>query len=828
MPATTSFKKELLKPCPVLNPTEHEFNDPIGYLSSEPIAKLGSLYGIVKIVPPPNWKPPFNISPNFKFHVRKQKISDLGLTTRSRMFFKESINRFLKMRRKKQLRSSFKVNGVNIYYYDLFLEVEKLGGPENMNKAKWIEINKIMNVDPVSSAIEQEYIANVRYYAMYLHNKVDFEFPESDDEDEFDNCLICGKHDKPEETLLCDNCDNPYHMKCLPTPLTSIPAANWYCDKCLIGTGEYGFEEDQDIKYSIPEFYEMCHEFDAKFAAKYNNNEALTVDVIEDKFWSFVENEKVDIEVKYGADIHNLKPGEISGFPMKDTPGLDHNDPLTNHYIKHPFNLTKLPFAKGSLLNYVNSSISGMTVPWIYIGSLLSTFCWHVEDHYTLSANYCHFGATKKWYGIPAVLADKFEKVMRNSAPDLFQKQPDLLHQLVTLMSPTKLVEHGIPVTYADQNPGEFIITYPRVYHAGFNCGFNFNEAVNFTMSDWLEFGEKSIGDYKVIKKENVFNHYELLESILKSFNKQRGKISANQIDLVNRCLLSFQRFVVDQEFLLQSIDKSKFDCRFEPKYLKWKKEPNSNRAYDDDDDDDENHDDYACDSCKTHLGYQFCVLKCNLPEVKNIKSLAEGEQKQTSKELSPDVEIIKTNQLLTPNTSPLEEKLSSPKQEMIEVVANSEASHNLSSIGQKREAEMDAYDRLIQEAKRQARGTEEKVSAGRKSKRLETIPRKSLNEDELEKEYTARVAQLQTHKRKRKHHIQHPTHSMRMSMKSSKRTQRENKEIRLCLGCTKKFRGLTSNDQSVHGILIYRSYPSQLKDLIRTTKRNITEIQGY
>jgi histone demethylase JARID1 len=125
-----------------------------------------------------------------------------------------------------------------------------------------------------------------------------------------------------------------------------------------------------------------------------------------------------------------------------------------------------------------------------------------------------HWGETKTWYGVPGADADKFEEAIKSEAPELFEQQPALLYQLVTMMNPGRLQELGVKVVGCDQRPNEFVITWPKAYHCGFNHGINFNEAVNFALPDWLSQGKDCVLRYKQHAKAPVFSHNELLITI--------------------------------------------------------------------------------------------------------------------------------------------------------------------------------------------------------------------------------------------------------------------------------------------------------------------------
>ncbi|CAM1507886.1 Fc.00g047340.m01.CDS01 [Cosmosporella sp. VM-42] len=331
--------------------------------------------------------------------------------------------------------------------------------------------------------------------------------PRDEDAPGGEKCETCGRGDDSGALLICESCDHAYHGACLDPPSKRKPDTEWNCPRCLVGDGQFGFEEGG--LYSLKQFQQKANDFKQGYFEKkmpfdqtLNCHRPVTEEDVETEFWRLVADLEETVEVEYGADIHCTTHG--SGFPTVE------KNP-NNPYATDPWNLNVLPFHQESLFRHIKSDISGMTVPWVYVGMIFSTFCWHNEDHYAYSANYQHLGATKTWYGIPGEDAEKFEAAMKDAVPELFETQPDLLFQLVTLLTPEHLKKAGVRVYALDQRAGQFVITFPQAYHAGFNHGFNFNEAVNFAPSDWEPFGLAGVERLQLFRKQPCFSHDELL-----------------------------------------------------------------------------------------------------------------------------------------------------------------------------------------------------------------------------------------------------------------------------------------------------------------------------
>ena len=225
------------------------------------------------------------------------------------------------------------------------------------------------------------------------------------------------------------------------------------------------------------------------------------VRAVEDMYWWFTETNQGHVVVEYGNDLDVDVQGTGFGQP------------------KHAWDLSQLPNHPQSVLQHVKQQLKGLNTPWLYLGMMFATFCFHVEDHALFSINYSHTGAPKTWYGIPSHKARAFEEALAQDIPEGFKGDRKLLHNLTAMISPAKLRAHDVPVYRLVQRPGEFVVTFPDAYHGGFSHGFNVGEAVNFALDMWLPKGREAVERYRQktnCKREAVFSHDRVLWELCK------------------------------------------------------------------------------------------------------------------------------------------------------------------------------------------------------------------------------------------------------------------------------------------------------------------------
>ncbi|KAK3709558.1 hypothetical protein LTR37_010779 [Vermiconidia calcicola] len=143
-----------------------------------------------------------------------------------------------------------------------------------------------------------------------------------------------------------------------------------------------------------------------------------------------------------------------------------------------------------NLLDILGTKVPGVNTAYLYMGMWKATFAWHLEDVDLYSINYIHFGAPKQWYSISQEDARKFEKAMKSTWPVDAKNCDQFLRHKTYLISPDVLQkQYGVKVNKLVHYEGEFVITFPYGYHSGYNIGYNCAESVNFATESWLEYG---------------------------------------------------------------------------------------------------------------------------------------------------------------------------------------------------------------------------------------------------------------------------------------------------------------------------------------------------
>ncbi|XP_076135215.1 lysine-specific demethylase 4B isoform X1 [Alosa pseudoharengus] len=186
-----------------------------------------------------------------------------------------------------------------------------------------------------------------------------------------------------------------------------------------------------------------------------------------------------DLERKYWKNLTFVSP--IYGA---DISGSLYDPDITEWNIGHLNTLLDMVEQECGIV------IEGVNTPYLYFGMWKTTFAWHTEDMDLYSINYLHFGQPKSWYAIPPEHGKRLERLAQGFFPGSSQGCDAFLRHKMTLISPSILKKYSIPFDRITQEEGEFMVTFPYGYHAGFNHGFNCAESTNFATLRWVDYGK--------------------------------------------------------------------------------------------------------------------------------------------------------------------------------------------------------------------------------------------------------------------------------------------------------------------------------------------------
>ncbi|CAH2064856.1 unnamed protein product [Thlaspi arvense] len=260
--------------------------------------------------------------------------------------------------------------------------------------------------------------------------------------------------------------------------------------------------------YSFGEFEAKARSFEKNYLKKCGKKSQLSALEIETLYWRATVDKPFSVEYANDMPGSAFIPLSLAAARRREYGGDGGTVGET------AWNMRAMARAEGSLLRFMKEEIPGVTSPMIYIAMMFSWFAWHVEDHDLHSLNYLHMGAAKTWYGVPKDAAAAFEEVVRvhgyggelNPLVTFYT-----LGEKTTVMSPEVFVKAGIPCCRLVQNPGEFVVTFPRAYHSGFSHGFNCGEASNIATPEWLRMAKDAAIRRAAINYPPMVSHLQLL-----------------------------------------------------------------------------------------------------------------------------------------------------------------------------------------------------------------------------------------------------------------------------------------------------------------------------
>ncbi|XP_014487051.1 PREDICTED: uncharacterized protein LOC106750918 isoform X2 [Dinoponera quadriceps] len=541
---------------PTFRPSEKEFLDPMEYINK--IRPTAERFGICKVVPPANFKPECKVSDDMRFTAYNQYVH--------RMLYRWGPNVKELMAIKKYLATQSItlshppwIGGMEVDLPHLYQTVQSLGGlKEVIEKKKWQKVADGMKI-PKSAQDRVTKLDDIycKYLLPYdtlspeerekLFNEVEEEWLKKE-----------SKALERQETSSTDNDEEEEEDE-----------SSDEIEECIV----------KGRNMPLNAFYRIARNtqrmwFGENQRGGNNETEGASALEVESAFWRHVVERKRHVCV-HAASIDSS--GRGFGFPVaKNSP-----------FARHSWNLKVLTNNAGSVLRALGP-VMGVTVPTLHVGMLFSACCWYRDPHGLPWIEYLHTGAKKIWYGIPDEHNNNFREALSKMVPQYCKNKTIWLPSDTAMVPPKLLIDNDVPLCQTVQEPGQFIIVFPKAFTSSICTGYVVSESVYFAQPSWLETAEQVFKDIQDSCEPSIFSFERLLFNII---NDPRY----TQLDILKQILPSVLRIHNRELEYRKQLEDLGLNKKERVPLPGRKKKKKGKKVKEDDDD-------YECETCRANL----------------------------------------------------------------------------------------------------------------------------------------------------------------------------------------------------------------------------------
>ncbi|KAJ8687429.1 hypothetical protein QAD02_023223 [Eretmocerus hayati] len=466
---------------PTFRPTEKDFQDPLEYIDK--IRPIAEKFGICKVIPPSNFKPECKISDDMRFTAYNQYVHRMlhrwGPNVREMMAIKKYL-----ATQSIELNQLPWIGGMEVDLPHLYLTVQTLGGlKEVIEKKKWQKVADGMKI-PKSAQDRVTKLDDI--YCKYL---LPYDTLSPDEREkllrEVDTYWSKRQKRNRQETVSTDadddddEDDEPEEIEECITKGRNMPLNAFY--RIARNTQRMWFGETQ--------------------RSQTESDADISSEEVESAFWRHVVEKRRHVCV-HAASIDS--GGRGFGFSVaKNSP-----------FGRHPWNLKILTNNSNSVLRALGPQM-GVTVPTLHVGMVFSACCWYRDPHCLPWIEYLHTGGKKIWYGIPDEQSGTFREALTKMFPRHCKNKKIWLPSDTAMVPPTMLVSNGVPLCHTVQEPGQFIVVFPKAFTSSICTGYAVSESVYFAQQSWLSTADQVFQDLRDSCEPSIFSFEKLLFSII-------------------------------------------------------------------------------------------------------------------------------------------------------------------------------------------------------------------------------------------------------------------------------------------------------------------------